>query len=740
MNIGTRCLSILLLGFFFVQSASAQTNIEVEFRVNMGVQLINGGLDPAAGDYVRVNGSFNGWGGSTDTLFADFLEPNVYTRVVQLDAYDIANPLEFKFTITKNGGTAEEVVGWEGGDNRKITVTGTEPDGDTNGYLDISFPAAGASEVFFSGITLDDIFVADTEVVVAVDARTAIYHIADSLGMPADVQTGDPVTSFDGLFANGPFASPNGWEDWGANLAAISSLQLVDDGTKGDAVAGDSVYTFTLSKKAGDAKRNVDLKFGVNGFDNESTFAGNHKMNVDEANPTVNLAFGVMQQLDGSFVEGLFDPYTIIDNSATPPSVSVVRRGGEADVIPVDVEIEFSVNMAVQLLNGNFDPMRGDYVRVNGSLNGWGESTDTLFADFLNPEIYTGIVKLDDYNVDSVVEFKFTLNTVASNGEVTTGWEGGDNKEISIRGDEPDSDGNGYIDIAFPVAGVAAPFYDGVSLDDIFSVDTEVTITVDARPAFYHLADSSGMPADVQTGDPVTTFDGLFANGPFASPNGWEDWGANLAAVSSLQLVDDGTNGDAVAGDTVYTIKIMKAAGQAKRGVDLKFGVNGLDNESAFAGNHRMNVDETNPVVNLTFGAMLQLDGTFNDTLYDSYILVDNTSTPPTATAVRRGGENDLVATDTETNTLPETVVLMQNFPNPFNPTTTIEYELTNSGRVTLQVFDLLGRQVATLIDGVMPAARHSVQFDARSLASGTYIYRLVANDKIVTKTMVLLK
>ncbi|MEQ9103249.1 MAG: T9SS type A sorting domain-containing protein [Rhodothermales bacterium] len=279
-----------------------------------------------------------------------------------------------------------------------------------------------------------------------------------------------------------------------------------------------------------------------------------------------------------------------------------------------------------------------------------------------------------------------------------------------------------------------------MTFEDIFSADTEVLVQVDARPAFYHLADSSGMPADVQTGDPVTSFDGLFANGPFASPNGWEDWGANLAAIASLQLVDDGTNGDAVAGDTVFTMTLMKTAGQAKRGVDLKFGVNGFDNESTFAGNHVMNVDEANPVVNLTFGAMLKADGTYEDSLYDPYIFVDNLSTPPSAVAVRRGGENDMIATNTEESTLPETVVLSQNYPNPFNPVTTIEYELANSGRVTLQVFDLLGRNVATLVDGVVPASRHSVQFDARNLASGTYIYRLVANDKVVTKTMVLLK
>ena len=140
-------------------------------------------------------------------------------------------------------------------------------------------------------------------------------------------------------------------------------------------------------KKAGQAKRGADLKFGVNGFDNESTFAGNHTPSVDEANPKISLVFGAMVKADGSFREGLFDPYVYIDNSATPPTASAVRRGGENDIIPVDVEVEFSVNMAVALLSGEFDPTNGDYVSVTGSLDGWTATANPLTADFIDPNI-----------------------------------------------------------------------------------------------------------------------------------------------------------------------------------------------------------------------------------------------------------------------------------------------------------------------------------------------------------------
>ena len=727
-----------MLGLFITSTANAQVNVEIEFKINMGVQLISE-FDPGNGDYVSVTGSLDGWTATANPLAADFIDPNIFTGIVQLENVNPGDVVEFKFTTVKPDGAGGNIVGWEGGDNKRITVTGNETDTDNNGFLDIAFPATGDAP-FFNGVTFDDVFSADTEVVIELDARTAFYHIADSMGMPADVQSGDAVTAFAGVFANGPMASPNGWETWGADLATISSLELVDDGTKGDAVAGDSVFTMTVLKKAGQAKRGADLKFGVNGFDNESTFAGNHTPSVDEANPKISLVFGAMVKADGSFREGLFDPYVYIDNSATPPTASAVRRGGENDIIPVDVEVEFSVNMAVALLSGEFDPTNGDYVSVTGSLDGWTATANPLTADFIDPNIYTGIVQLENFNGGDTIEFKFTTVKSDGQGGNIVGWEGGDNKKLVVKGDEADIDNNGFIDARYP-AGGSPPFFNGITFDDVFSADTNVIVEVDARAAFYHLADNASLPNDIQSGDVVSTFDGLFANGPFASPNGWETWGADLASIADLELVDDGTKGDAVAGDSVYTFTLTKKAGQAKRGVTMKYGVNGFDNESGFGGDHFVQIDEANPTYRMIFGAVREADGKFKDPLYDAYILIDNDASPSTATVVRRGGEVDTgFITDVEDAELPQQVTLNQNFPNPFNPTTTISYEITQSGKVMLQIFDLLGREVTTLVNGYLPAARHQVQFDASELASGSYIYRLQAGDQVIVKTMVLLK
>ncbi len=96
-------------------------------------------------------------------------------------------------------------------------------------------------------------------------------------------------------------------------------------------------------------------------------------------------------------------------------------------------------------------------------------------------------------------------------------------------------------------------------------------------------------------------------------------------------------------------------------------------------------------------------------------------------------------------NSVPEEFTLGQNYPNPFNPQTTISFDLVASSEVSLTVFDILGRQVTTLLDGEMPAGHHEVVFDGRdsdssALASGVYFYRLSAAGGTSTRKMILMK
>jgi hypothetical protein len=89
---------------------------------------------------------------------------------------------------------------------------------------------------------------------------------------------------------------------------------------------------------------------------------------------------------------------------------------------------------------------------------------------------------------------------------------------------------------------------------------------------------------------------------------------------------------------------------------------------------------------------------------------------------------------------IPREYVLAQNYPNPFNPVTTISYQIRSAGGVTLRVYDLLGREVATLMNEFQQAGSYTTTFDASRLSSGVYFYRLQAGSFVNTKKMVLTK
>jgi hypothetical protein len=89
---------------------------------------------------------------------------------------------------------------------------------------------------------------------------------------------------------------------------------------------------------------------------------------------------------------------------------------------------------------------------------------------------------------------------------------------------------------------------------------------------------------------------------------------------------------------------------------------------------------------------------------------------------------------------VPREPALLQNYPNPFNPTTNFRFRISNLEFVTLKIFDVLGREVATLVNEVRPAGVYTVRWDASSLPSGVYLYRLRAGDFVNTKKLLLVK
>lgn len=98
------------------------------------------------------------------------------------------------------------------------------------------------------------------------------------------------------------------------------------------------------------------------------------------------------------------------------------------------------------------------------------------------------------------------------------------------------------------------------------------------------------------------------------------------------------------------------------------------------------------------------------------------------------------IVSTSENKTLPTESRLLQNYPNPFNPSTTIAYSISRTSSVKLEVFNILGQQIETLVDQIQEAGTYQVQFNASHLPSGVFFYRLTPGSAVVTKRMLLLR
>ncbi|NNE70611.1 MAG: T9SS type A sorting domain-containing protein, partial [Rhodothermales bacterium] len=143
--------------------------------------------------------------------------------------------------------------------------------------------------------------------------------------------------------------------------------------------------------------------------------------------------------------------------------------------------------------------------------------------------------------------------------------------------------------------------------------------------------------------------------------------------------------------------------------------------------------------------ASAEFSGDFNDSLVEgqtfafiqglwSYTFSNFKLMPETIDDVGMGGVS------TEADGVPTSFELHANYPNPFNPATTIRYDVSANEMVRLEVFDVLGRKVSTLVNTQQAPGKYAVDFNARDLASGVYVYRLEAGAHVFTRTMLLLK
>ncbi|MDX1702002.1 MAG: T9SS type A sorting domain-containing protein, partial [Melioribacteraceae bacterium] len=91
-------------------------------------------------------------------------------------------------------------------------------------------------------------------------------------------------------------------------------------------------------------------------------------------------------------------------------------------------------------------------------------------------------------------------------------------------------------------------------------------------------------------------------------------------------------------------------------------------------------------------------------------------------------------------NEVPNAIDLSQNYPNPFNPSTTISFAIPKTSEVQLNIYNILGQQVASLLNETKNAGTYKINWDASNLSSGVYIYRLRAGSKVLSNRMILMK
>ena len=357
----------------------------------------------------------------------------------------------------------------------------------------------------------------------------------------------------------------------------------------------------------------------------------------------------------------------------------------------IDVSLTFQCNMELEIVAGRFDPAV-DVASVRGSHNGW-SSDDTMTPTVGDPNIYE-VTTLAKFFVGDVIAYKFAYYKAPTD---QTSWENDPNKEYTVTENDIN---NGYA--------VITRSFNNADLSNVTGQATMVKFIVDMNNAVD--PDGLAFPA-------IETVGLLGSVAPLSWPQGgWPD--GDIALLKPL--TDDGTGGDVTASDGFWSVDITFPQYTILY-FDYKYGANwGLasnngtnDNEASTGVNHTITLETTT------------VSATANDVWQDM--------SPTTLTDVVTG------VSELPGN-LPTEYSLQQNYPNPFNPSTTIKFDIRESGFVNLRIFDLLGQEVAVLVNEEMNAGTFEVNFDASQLTSGIYIYSLSAGDFVSTKKMMLVK
>jgi len=379
-----------------------------------------------------------------------------------------------------------------------------------------------------------------------------------------------------------------------------------------------------------------------------------------------------------------------------PSLVFSVVFFNDVSTMPKEIELTFACNMEYETSLDRFDPAN-DSLFVSGDFNGW--SATEMKSNISNPNYYYADLF---YTIEEgqTINYKFAYK---KNND--TIWENDPNKIYTFTSDD-------YINSS---AFIERIFNDLCCFPKNWHGKIKFTVnTNNARSAL--------------NGNYFTSIDNVVLAGytnPLRLPSeGWPTADSNKV----LYLNDNGISGDVLAGDGVWSREInFENAGYE---IFYKYGINfglptnegGNENEAGLNIFHKISIPY-NP--------------------YDPIHLVYSASTKDTFGVMEEKPLYDIVYTGIDEKIdKPLNFSLSQNFPNPFNPTTTINYEIADPGFVSLKIFNTLGQEVETLVNEFKQSGNYNVEWSIANshLSSSVYFYQLTQGSNSIIKKMILLR
>lgn len=613
-----------------VEYASAQ-NL-VTFRVRMSIKMREGTFLPGSGDIVRVAGSFNNWGSSTDTLRDIAPIDSIYQKDISLPAGSIS----YKYLKTLRGG-----LDWEGGSDRTYTVT------------------VGTQAVPLVWFDNDSVF-------------------TPAVNAPVVFQVNMRVKMLEGSFQPGAgdrVRVPGSFNGWNTNADTLTDPN------------NDSIYTKTIQILENSTIQYKFFKTPRGGSDWEG-----------DPNRTYTVPVG-----GGTIPVVWFDRDSIVN-------------------LPVSGTFRWTVDMTAYLPSptglGWFVPTSNDTMEARGSFNGWGGTPRAILQrDPLTTATYFTTTPFNQFSGD-VVNFKYFIDL--DSASAVTRFPNYNSDQDGHRYEHPFNRGDGNQQFTLVTGGNVSPspgwFFSGINPRGVLDAVTDtvdITLRVNMGPA------KRGTPPFVPATDTVK----LNIVDPMSVSAQRRIQGASFTNLVRATLSTGG--GDSLYQATyriigkahygiMYGWRFTKAAGAGEVSEGAGLGAQG--------GYRTRYVTPISPntFVRSYLGGLDQWQGT---------VVPLPQATPPYPTDV-----------ESDENSVPVEFALNQNYPNPFNPSTTIKFRLAKQTFVTLKVYNLIGQEVETLINGLQPAGESAAIFDASKYSTGVYFYRLQAGDFNETRKMLLLK